>query len=237
LKLRRRASPKPISPLAAASIGLLFVGLACPGTVGAQVGGSVVIESDDRFRGVSIDHEQGDVRLSLSYDHVSGAYAGLSAAAVGFGGLRGTSLLTYLGFSAPAGAALRWDAGLTQARISGDSRRDYAEIFAGLFAQRWGLRAAFAPDYYGGGLKTLYVEGDLNWPLTAVGRVVAHLGSLRSLDGGGQSHRVDARIGTVIQIGEVGLQLAWTSAAGQGRFAVPRGQHRNALVISSSYEF
>jgi uncharacterized protein (TIGR02001 family) len=230
------ASPKPISPLAAALIGLFFAALATPGTASAEVGGSVVIESDDRFRGVSIDHEQGDLRLSLSYDHVSGAYAGVSAATVGLGSLRGTSLLTYAGFSAAAGAGLRWEAGLTQAQISGDSRRDYAEVFAGLFAQRWGLRAAFAPDYYGGGLKTLYVEGELNAPLTAVGRVIAHLGSLRSLDGGA-SHRVDARIGTVFRVGEVGLQLAWTSATGKGRLAVPRGQHRNAIVVSSSYEF
>jgi hypothetical protein len=217
-------------------IGLFFTGLASPGTASAQVGGSIIIETDDRFRGVSIDHEQGDLRLSLSYDHVSGAYAGLSAATVGLGSLRGSSLLTYAGFSAAAGAGLRWEAGLTQAQISGDSRRDYAEVFAGLFTQRWGLRGAFSPDYYGGGLKTLYLEGELNGSLGTFGRVVAHLGSLRSLDGG-SAHRVDARIGTVFRLGEVGLQLAWTSATGKGRLAVPRGQHRNAIIVSSSYEF
>jgi uncharacterized protein (TIGR02001 family) len=217
-------------------IGLLFAGLAAIGEVRAQVGGSVVVESDDRFRGVSINREQADLRLSLSYDFVSGGYCGLSAAAVNFSGARGTSLLTYAGFSAPAFAALRWDAGLSQTHISGDSRRDYTEVFSGLFADRWGMRAAFAPDYYGGGLKTLYIEGDVNWPLTTLSRVAAHLGSLHSLDGG-SAHRIDARIGTVIRIGEIGLHLAWTSAAGKGHFAVPRGQHRNAVVISSSWEF
>jgi uncharacterized protein (TIGR02001 family) len=235
LILRLGALPESISAPVAALIGLLLAGLATPAALHAQVGGSVVFESDDRFRGVSINHEQADLRLSLSYDHLSGAFCGVSAA-VDPSTARSTNRLSYAGFGAPAGAALHWDVGLTQAQSNGESRRNYAEVFAGLFADRWALRAFFSPDYYGGGLKTLYAEADLNWPLTEAGRVVAHLGSLRSLDGG-SAQRLDTRLGAVVRIADFSLQLAWTDTAGQGRLALPRGQHRQAVVVSSSWEF
>jgi len=50
--------------------------LAFSGASNAQFGASLGVESDARFRGISLSGGRPDLRLSLSYDHASGVYAG-----------------------------------------------------------------------------------------------------------------------------------------------------------------
>ena len=59
--------------------GVLVAGLLgiCP-AVHAQTTVSAAIESDYRFRGISLSDGKPDVRFNIGYDHKSGAYAGLS---------------------------------------------------------------------------------------------------------------------------------------------------------------
>ena len=215
----------------------LAASLLAPSWAEAQLGGSVVVESDYRFRGVSLSSERPNLRLTLSLDHASGAYGGVSASGVEFErGRRLASLLSYAGFSAPFGTTLRWDIGATYTHAAGDARYDYGEAYAGLIGERWSLRAYLAPDYFGSGARTAYAELDAGWPLGTRRRLFAHLGALRRL-GAPSSSRVDVRAGAGWRIGEGELQLAWVGVQRSGPFATTYDQRRNTLVLSASYAF
>ncbi len=65
----------------------------------AQFSGAVSLQSDYRYRGISLTERQPVVSLDLAYDHASGAYAGASAIGVNEDGLRS------LGFIDPSTSA------------------------------------------------------------------------------------------------------------------------------------
>ena len=72
--------------------------LAC-GSAQAQFSASVGVESDHRFRGVSLSDGEPDLRLSVAYDHASGVFAGASATRVEFMlGRHSVQLLGYAGY-------------------------------------------------------------------------------------------------------------------------------------------
>lgn len=207
-------------------------------SVHAQFGAGVGVESDYRFRGVSLSNGQPDVRLSVSYDHDSGAFAGAAATGVEFmHGHRSVQLLGYAGFVARASRELSAEFGVTGSTFSGNTRYDYVEAFAGLSGERWSLRAYYSPDYFGFGQASAYVELDANAPLMARWRVFAHVGGLAALGNRGSDDRrrvrTDARVGFGVGVAEsVDLQLAWVGASGGGPYVVEYGTPRNSVVLS-----
>ena len=216
---------------------VLAATLGIPGWAQAQVGGSLVLVSDHRFRGVSLSNERPDLQLTLSYDHPGGAYAGASVGGVEFeDSQRLTRLLAYAGLTCPLGDTLRWDIGTSFSHAPGDARYDYGEAYAGLIAQHWRLYANLSPDYFGSGARTAYVGLDAGWPLAGDGHLLAHLGVLRRLDSpsGG---RADARFGVGWAVAGGDLQLAWVGVQRGGPFAAAYDQRRSALVLSASYAF
>ena len=223
--------------------GSLLLLLLAPAAAHSQVGGSVVAETDYRFRGVSLSSQRPDLRLTLAYDHPGGAYAtyaGLSATTVEFEPEgRRASLLGYAGFTGsvgPAGHGWRWDAGLTYTRTAGESRYDYGEVHAGLLGEHASLRLYLSPDYFGSGAATAYLELDAGWLLAPPWRLFAHLGSLQRLDGG-EGRRIDTRLGAGLRAGELELQLAWVSNWRDGLYPVAYEQRRSTLVFSASVAF
>ena len=68
-------------------------------TAHAQMSGSIGIQSDYRFRGISLTGRQPVVTLDLAYDHPSGLYAGASAIGANQDGFRA------LGFIEPSMSA------------------------------------------------------------------------------------------------------------------------------------
>ena len=223
----RRAAP----PLAA-------LALLVPAGARAEWGGSVVVESDARFRGISLTDERPAARVTLGYDHAGGGYAGASLGNVVFEG-RGeyAALLGYAGISGAAGAGWRWDAGATYWHVAGLSRYDYGEAYAGVLGERWSARLFLSPDYYGGGAHTAYVELDAGWPFAAGWRVAAHVGMLRRVDAGGAGVRSDGRLGAAVQVGAVELQLAWVGVSPGGPYVASYNQRRSTLVASAAFAF
>jgi uncharacterized protein (TIGR02001 family) len=219
----------------------------------AQVGGSVLLESDQRFRGVSLSGGRPAARLTVAYDHPGGGYAGASATGVAFdAGERRLALLGYLGYGGRMSNGLAWEAGGTYAHYAGDSRYDYGEAFAGLSGQRWSARLHHSPDYFGLGVRTVYAELGAGSPLGEAGRVFGHVGALVRLGGApstagydraapdGGRVRYDARLGgawRLLRAGEV--QLAWVGGSGGegGFYPAAAGQGRSAVVLSTSYAF
>ena len=212
--------------------------LLLPAAAPAQVGGSIVAESDYRFRGISLSGERPNLRLSLSYDHASGAYGGLMLTGIEVErGDRYAGVQAYAGITGSAGAGLRWEAGGTLSRTVGRSPYDYGEAFAALLGEDWSLRLYVAPNYFGWGQRTLYAEFDRGWPLAPEWRLVGHLGALQQL-GGGAARRLDARLGVALQVeAATGLQLAWLLSGREGPFPAPYEYRRSTLLLSASYTF
>lgn len=217
----------------------MALALALPACAFAQLGGSLSVDTDYRFRGISLNDEQPDARASLAYDHASGAYAGLSVTAVKFPRYsRGAGVLGYAGFGAPLAGALRWEAGATWSHFAGASVYDYGELYAGVLTPRWSLRGYLSPDYFGLRQRTLYLEADAAWPLAERWHLLAHLGALRRVDGEGGNARFDARVGAVWHVAGLELQLSWVGVR-RGGEVYPNGEreHRSVLVLGAAWAF
>ena len=213
------------------------------GAARAQFGASIGVESDNRFRGVSLSDGQPDLRLSLAYDHESGAFAGASATRVEF--MRGHHALQLLGY---AGVVMRMTPGLsaelgvTSSTFSGNTRYDYTEVFAGVLSERWSLRAYYAADYFGFGQATAYVELDAHAPLTPQLRLFGHAGALTALNGVAiddrRRTRTDLRVGLGFAVApSVDVQLAWVGATRGGPYVVEYGTRRNTAVLGVQLSF
>ena len=224
-----------------ASIVLRRVGLVCGLLVAsvarAQLGISAGVESDYRFRGVSLNDAQPDLRLSLAYDHASGVFAGASATQVQFvPGRRSVQLLGYAGYVMHVTPEIGAEIGLTSSTFSGDTRYDYSEAFVGLSGERWGLRVYYAPDYFGFDQRTVYVELDANAPLAARWRAFAHVGALTALGGIAFDERSRTRTDLRVGVGftalpAVDVQLAWITATQGGPYVVEYGTRRSSWVL------
>ncbi|MEP7294750.1 MAG: TorF family putative porin [Burkholderiales bacterium] len=222
---------------------LLACGLLVGGAAHAQFGISVGVESDNRFRGVSLSDGQPDLRVSVAWDHDSGVFAGASATGVEFTrGRRTVQWLGYAGVVKRLTPELGVEAGVTGSTFSGDTRYDYAEAFIGLSGERWSLRAYYAPDYFGFRQATAYIELDANAPLTSRWRLFGHVGALSALSGpsddGRDRVRTDVRIGIGFNASpSVDLQLAWVTATRGGPYVVDYGTRRSTWVLGATASF
>jgi uncharacterized protein (TIGR02001 family) len=219
--------------VALAAIGSMLAASAC-----GQVSGSVSVESDQRFRGVSLSDGKPDLRLSLAYDAPNGWYSGASATGVELErGSRQLELLGYAGHVWRAGVGLHWELGVTAAHFSGGTRYDYQEVFAGLLAERWSARVYYSPDYYSAGIPTVYAELNAGVPLAATLRAFGHVGALSRLRGSAQRTRVDVRAGLAHARDAWELQLAWHGIGRDGSYPTTYERQRAGWVLSASYSF
>ena len=210
---------------------------ALAGSAQAQLGGSIVVASDERFRGISLSGEQPTARATLSYDGAGGGYAGLSLAALRIQpDPRRPVWLAFAGRGGAVGSTLRWDAGATYTHWNGDDSYDYGEAYLGIGSERWSLRLNYAPDYFGRGKATLYAEAEGRLPLAPSWRLVGHGGALRRADGGAPT-RLDARLGIVLRAADLDWQLAGVTATRSGPYALPWQQHASRLVGSVAWAF
>jgi len=222
---------------------LLACGLLASGAAHAQFGVSVGVESDYRFRGVSLSDGQPDLRLSVAWDHASGVFAGASATGVEFTRGRHTvQWLGYVGVVKRVTPELSAEVGVTGSTFSGDTRYDYSEAFIGLSGERWSLRAYYAPDYFGFRQATAYVELDANAAFMPRWRVFGHVGALAAVSGptddGRNRVRTDARIGLGFNASpSVDVQLAWVTATRGGPYVVDYGTRRSTWVLGATASF
>ena len=136
---------------------------------------------------------------------------------------------------------LAWELGLTATHFDGDSLYDYGEVFFGLNAQRWNLRAYLSPSYFGSGVRTLYLEANGGMALIGPLRAFAHMGALRPIGqvdaADSRRTRADARAGLAIGAAAAEVRLAWVHGSRAGLYPIAYGDHRNAWVASASWFF
>jgi len=216
-------------------LGCLLLG----STAHAQWGATVAVESDLRYRGVSLSDGNPGARLTLNYDGAQRWYAG--------GSINRTTLAfldTYVQATGYAGVLTapvdgrRFEAGVVATHFAGLSDYDYGEVYAGVLAERWSARVFASPDYYGRNLRTAYAEVDAATPLGIQARAFAHLGALVPIGGGeGEARRTrfDLSIGAAWVVGGWDLHLAAVTASPYGPYPAPGASRRSTLVLGASF--
>jgi uncharacterized protein (TIGR02001 family) len=221
------------------TLAVLLLGPAS--AVQAQLGASLGIDSDYRFRGVTLSESGPAARASFNYDAANGCYGGASATRVELA--RGdpyAQLLGYAGCAVPAGVGKHVEAGAAYLHFTGDSSYDFAEGYVGVLAERWGARVHFAPDYFGRNVSTVYAEFDVHTLLDEHFRVFGHIGAIFRTggNGGGESRsRVDVRLGAGAVWRGLDLQISWLAASRGGPYPAVYDKARSAWVAGVSYSF
>ena len=210
-------------------------------TAHAQVTGSLGLDSDYRYRGVSLSRSEPSARASLNYDAPERWYAGalLTRAAL-LPSDRYAQLSGYAGWTTATADGPGLEIGLDGSHFAGASNYDFGEAYVGVLAQRWSARASFSPDYYGQGTRTAYLEANFYPPLDRHLRLFAHLGALVPLAGAtgdASKTRFDASAGVGLALGQWDLHVAATGASPGGPYPAVYSGRRAALVIGAAVFF
>jgi uncharacterized protein (TIGR02001 family) len=210
-------------------------------TAHAQVTGSLGLDSDYRYRGVSLSRSEPSARASLNYDAPERWYAGalLTRAAL-LPSDRYAQLSGYAGWTTATAEGPGLEIGLDGSHFSGASNYDFGEAYLGVLAQRWSARVSLSPDYYGQGTRTAYLEANFYPPLDRNLRLFAHVGALFPLAGAAgeaSKTRFDASVGVAIALGPWDLHVAATGATPGGAYPAVYGGRRAALVIGAAVFF
>jgi len=219
-------------------VGLIgIVAVATPAH--AQLGATIAVESDYRYRGVSLSDSRPRERLTLNYDAPRDWYAGasLTRATLAF-------LDTYVQATGYAGWVTRaengrsFELGVQATHFAGVSGYDFAELYAGVLAERWSARAYLSPDYYGRHVRAGYAELDAHRPFGASARVFAHAGVLVPLGGGegdARRARLDVSAGAGYVVGGWDLHLSAVVATRRGPYPAVYSGRRAAIVVGASW--
>ncbi len=211
------------------------------------MGGSASIESDYRYRGVSLTDGKPAVSLNISYDQNSGLYAGASV--IGVSGahdsVRMLENLEYIGYVARVSTRTAWDLGVTHSDFKPNSPKhlsfEYTEIYTGVIRDHLSAHVHYSPNYFGQGVSTVYVDLDGAFRPARRWRVFGHVGVLtpinESVSPGSYRERYDLRAGVAAEFKGGELQLAWTTTRPDLSYPVGHAQSRDALVIAATCFF
>ena len=210
----------------------------------AQVSATHAVDSDYRFRGVSLSDSRPSLQLTANYDAASGWYAGVSATQVGPAtGDRYAQLFGYAGYAMPVAEGHSIEFGATYAHFTGDASYDYAEAYVGVLFQQWSLRLHLAPDYFRQNVRTAYLDVSAQWPLNEHASLFGHVGVLAPLGGQGvggsesDRARADLRVGVGWVFGDVDLRVALVTVSPGGPYPAAYGGARTAWVFGATYAF
>ena len=225
-------------------LGVILVLSAVPAH--AQIGASLTLASQDRFRGYSVSNGYPAAILSLSYDDVAGPYFEASVMAAG----QPSEGIERYRFEENAGYALRIangptiDAGIVHADYSGyriyGQTAVFTEVYAGLIVKQLSAHIHYSPNYFQRGVATLYSDVDGAVPLTPAFRLNAHYGFLLQTKGpheaAGRTAR-DWRVGAATDLHHLTFELALASGAKKRSFYGGARVWGSALLVSATAAF
>jgi hypothetical protein len=203
----------------------------------AQLSSSLSVDSDYRYRGLSLSDVRPAVRLNLAYDPSGGAYGGLSLIGTRDGtyGDIGLSSVVYAGYVWQTRNGPAWEAGISHTHIRDGVNYDYDEVYGGVITQAFTARAYYSPHYYGGRTRTLYDEVNTGKRLSANWRAFLHAGMLTPLNGVYRRERYDLRAGLAVSLSHYEIQAAWSKS--NPAYFARRPDDGDALVLSASCFF
>jgi len=215
----------------------MATGMAAPAL--AQLSSSLSVDSDYRYRGLSVSDHRPAVRLDLDYDHASGAYGGLSlvgARDTAYGNVA-LSYVAYAGYVWQARTGPAWEAGVSKTHIRDGADYDFTELYGGMVARGFTARLYYAPHYYGGHIRTLYSEFSTSKRLSTNWRAFLRGGVLTPLDGWHRRERYDLRAGLAISLSHYEIQAAWSKTNPLPAYREHPADKGDALVLSASAFF
>lgn len=195
--------------------------------VSAEVGATLTLASQERFRGYSVSDGYPAATLSLSYDDASGPFVEGSAMVAG----NFSEGAERARFEANAGYALRLkngptlDAGIVHAEYMGypiyGHEAVFTELYAGVIAGRVQSHVHYSPNYFQRGVSTFYADVDGSTPLSPQIRLTGHFGMLFQIDGrheqAGRTTQ-DWRIGLSTDVKRLSFELALASGSDKRSF-------------------
>ena len=223
---------------------LFFAAISSATPAVAQVGTTVSLFSDARFRGYSLSEGRPVGVLDFAYDDPSGVYLGASASgSVRHGGDPAPfALQVDAGYSKQLRSGTTLDVGITHsnyARYSAGQRgNSYTELYAGIARGMLSSRLFVSPHYFEAGRWTAYGEVNArvnpasNWGLTA------HAGMLVTVRAPyAESYRPDFdwSVGATRQLGRLSLHATWSDGAPGHDFYRNRRHSRSALVLGATF--
>ena len=212
----------------------------------AEIGASLTLANEDRFRGYSVSNGYPAATFSLSYDDASGPYVEASVMAAG----KPSEGVERYRFEENAGYALRIangptiDAGIVHADYSGyriyGQTAVFTEVYAGLIVKRLSAHIHYSPNYFQRGVATLYSDVDGAVPLTPRLHLSAHYGFLVQTKGpheaAGRTAR-DWRVGAATDVRNLTFELAVASGAKKRSFYGGARVWGSALLASVTAAF
>ena len=212
----------------------------------AEVGATLTLASQERFRGYSVSNGYPAAILSLSYDDASGPY--IEGSVMVAGNLSDGAERSR--FEGNAGYAVRiengptLDAGIVHAEYSGyriyGRQAVFTELYAGVIAGRVQAHLHYSPTYFQRGVSTFYVDVDGSTPLSRRVRLSGHYGMLFQLDGQHEqagTRMGDWRIGVSTDVSRLSFDLALASGSDKRSFYGVVKSGGTALLFSVSTAF
>jgi uncharacterized protein (TIGR02001 family) len=218
----------------APAIVFLLLAPAAHGQLTATIG----VDSDYRYRGVSLSNSNPSPRLTVNYEGAERWYAGASATRARLTEHDTYPQLTaYAGWLAAAFDPASVEIGVVGSHFVGSAGYDFVEGYMGLLARDWSARVYLSPDYYGRNVATAYVEFNAHVPLDERARVFAHVGvlaPLQSMAGDAGKTRGDVSVGAGVVVRGWDLHVAAIAASRGGPYpAVYNGRHATVVVGAS----
>jgi uncharacterized protein (TIGR02001 family) len=203
----------------------------------AQVGAA----SDYVYRGVSLNDDRPAAMAAVNYDSAAGWYLGAQVGETRLYGERHTEPLWIadVGYAHALTSQLSWEIGVTYSVFSHFTFWNYAETFVGLSAENWSLRLYHAPDYFGRGRHSTYLEFNAMHPLDERWRLLGHVGMQQAVAQVGDHGRTfDTSVGLGAKFDRVDLQLLWI-ATSRANYLYPSlsPEDRRRWVLSAAYAF
>ncbi len=219
-------------------VGVAFLALhAAPAR--AQLAVSAALDSDYRFRGLSLSQGQPDLRLNLSFDDKSGAYGGVtlvtSRAYEGKGGMTGE--IAYAGYVSPKKGGLAWEAGAVHSHFDTQDTYDYSEVYGGVLGDHFSARVAWSPRYYGRHMQTLYSEFNTGQRLSEHVRLFEHVGALTPMTSRWRRERYDLSAGVAMTLKHYELRAAWTQTSPSYAYPQHTPNGGDTVVVSVTCYF
>jgi len=207
----------------------------------AQVSGSVGLDSDYRYRGVSLSGSRPSPSVTVNYDAPERWYAGASATRVALTPSETQVQWSgYAGWTTPPIDGRSLEIGLDGSHFASVSGYDFAEAYAGVLADRWSVRLYYAPNYYGRRTQVAYMELNAYPAIDRKVRLFAHVGALVPLAGAADDAaktRLDASVGAGLALGRWDLHVAAVAATPLGPYPAIYSGRRAALVVGASASF